>query len=162
MNVILVESANSTCIDHEDTEALQLSSCNLAKKQFFIDAFTPCIGKESCVMNFTTDATKQIYPKAPCKLPGNNTSLFIEGVCSGAQFTFKQFGRQYSISRTTLTYVIVGCNMGICLMFVLNWVWIIKWIEKEEKSNDRDNVQITDFAVCIKNLPTQQQYGTSK
>lgn len=40
-------------------------------------------------MNFTTDATKQNYPKAPCKLPGKNTSLFIEGVCSGAQFTFK-------------------------------------------------------------------------
>lgn len=39
-----------------------------------------------------------------------------------------------------MTYVIVGCDMGICFMFVLNWVWIIKWIEKEEKSNDRDNV----------------------
>jgi hypothetical protein len=65
-----------------------------------------------------------------------------------------------SISRKTLTYVIVACDMAICVLFVLNAVWIHQWTLKEERELDVETVSLTDFTVRIQNLPEKDDYGS--
>ena len=71
------------------------------------------------------------------------------------------FDSGQSVSRVTLTYVIVCCDIAICLLFVLNAVWIHKWTLKEEHELDVETVSLTDFAVRIKNLPRRGEYDGS-
>lgn len=50
--------------------------------------------------------------------------------------------------------------MLICVLFVLNAVWIHQWTLKEERELDFDTVSLTDFTVRIQNLPTKDDYGS--
>lgn len=65
-----------------------------------------------------------------------------------------------TISRKTLTYVIVACDMIICVLFALNAVWIHQWTLKDEQELDVETVSLTDFSVRIQNLPGKECYGS--
>lgn len=67
------------------------------------------------------------------------------------------FGK--SISRTRLTYTVVACDMAICILFVLNAVWILQFIKKEERDEDKRIVNLSDFAVQIKNIPSADNWN---
>ena len=129
VSVVQVGKKDSDCADYEDPVSI-ISSCNIASDTFFKDAFESCKGKSSCSVEFKSDATLEEFPGAPCLQPGPNTSLYMLATCAGENVEFTSFG--VSISRVTLTYVIVACDMAICLLFVLNGVWINHWINKEE------------------------------
>jgi len=49
--------------------------------------------------------------------------------------------------------------MAICILFVLNAVWISKFIEKEEREEDQRFVNLLDFAVEIKNIPKAENWN---
>ena len=51
--------------------------------------------------------------------------------------------------------------MAICLLFVLNAVWMHHFIKKEERDEDRRLVQLSDFAVRIKNLPPAESFNNN-
>lgn len=50
--------------------------------------------------------------------------------------------------------------MAICVLFVLNAVWIMVYSKEEENELDFEGVQLTDFSVKIKNLPRGENYGS--
>lgn len=50
--------------------------------------------------------------------------------------------------------------MLICLLFVLNTIWLHRYTKYEEMIVDKRAVQITDFAVEIKNLPPVEDFGS--
>ena len=64
------------------------------------------------------------------------------------------------IERTTLANIVIGCDAAICVLWAINILWLARAIKREQHIVDIEFVQITDFAVRIKNLPDKAQYDT--
>lgn len=88
----------------------------------------------------------------------SSSSLIVQGECFAGDIEFTSLGT--SVSRQTFTYVVVAMDLLICLLFVINSVWIFKFTQLAAKEYDRTNVQLTDFAVRVKSLPGNQNWET--
>ena len=76
-------------------------------------------------------------------------------LCTAQEITL--YGRT-TVSREVLTYAIVGCDMAIVILFVLNGVWIYHLTKEEERIVDHDNVETSDFSVRIKNIQCDEKH----
>lgn len=144
---------DTDCSEFTETTAIE-DSCNFAKEPYFIESFAPCIGNTTCNVNFSKGLPGVSFPKPPCLQPSKPNQLCLSAICVGE--TVEIFGQK--INRTKLTFTVVACDMAICVCFVLNGVCIYLFTKKEEKEEDSHSVQVTDFSVRIKNLPSSGDY----
>jgi hypothetical protein len=52
-----------------------------------------------------------------------------------------------------MTWTVVACDIAISILFLANMLGLYKYTELAQIEDDKDNVELTDFAVTIKNLP---------
>ena len=64
------------------------------------------------------------------------------------------------MERTTLANIVIACDAAICLIWAINIAWLARAIRREQHIVDLQFVQITDFAVRIKNLPEKDKYDS--
>ena len=62
------------------------------------------------------------------------------------------------IERHRLANIVIVCDAIICIIWVINTMWVGRSINVEKFIVDSEFVQMTDFAVRIKNLPGQDTY----
>lgn len=62
------------------------------------------------------------------------------------------------MSRSDLTIIVIAFDILVCVTFVILSGFMMGWIEEEAEVNDIDYIQITDFAMRIKNLPPLSEY----
>ena len=82
--------------------------------------------------------------------------MFIVSKCIGSEIEFESIG--LTIERTDLSMIVVFLDILICLAFICNSAHIRRYIYLEEHDIDNKNVQVTDFAVRIKNFPDVEEY----
>lgn len=76
---------------------------------------THCVGKRQCSLNFTKD----MVPPG-CLKP--NYNLFIAINCIGTDISV--FKNEWTISRETLTIIVIGFDLAICLVFTI-WTGLL-------------------------------------
>lgn len=80
-----------------------------------------------------------------------SNALFLKASCTTYNIQFPKLKTQ--VDREKITWAIVIFDVLICFVFAAN-AYIMEWqIDKQAKDYDRHGVQLTDFAVRIKNLP---------
>ena len=57
------------------------------------------------------------------------------------------------VSRRKLANIVIACDAVICLIFACNIWWLGRSISLEQYYINKDSVQMTDYAVRVKNLP---------
>jgi len=50
---------------------------------------------------------------------------------------------------------VIACDALICILFVINIAWLNRSISLEQYYVDKEFVQMTDFSVRVKNLPSK-------
>lgn len=65
------------------------------------------------------------------------------------------------IERQRLANIVIICDAIICIIWILNSIWLSRSIRMEKVIVDSEFVQMADFAVRIKNLPDESAYGKS-
>lgn len=63
------------------------------------------------------------------------------------------------IERQRLANIVIICDALICIIWVLNTMWVARSINVEKVVVDSEYVQMPDFAVRIKNIPDQSLYN---
>lgn len=142
LSVLQIASKTSNCTHFISDEATE-DSCNM--KASYTSQFSKCVGKGSCRAVLLSSELSSTSP-TPCLKPTVNTSLFVSAVCAAQAIEVYDS----KISRKSLTYIIVICDMLICILFVLNALWIYEYTKREAKEQDKNATQITDFSVRIK------------
>lgn len=158
VTVIRVAANGTNCSTFEDEELVK-DSCNVASHAKFANAFSSCVGQTSCSVSLDFMASKSEFPTViPCVAPSDSNAVYFAAICAGKEIDFPRL--KTKISRTTLTYLVVGCDMAIVLLFVINAGCLNASINKAEQELDMEGVQLTDFSVRIRNLPTQSDFGS--
>lgn len=86
-----------------------------------------------------------------CPTMSASNALFLKASCTTNNIQFPKLKTQ--VDRETITWVIVICDVLICLVFAAN-AYIMEWqIAKQAQDYDRQGVQLTDFAIRIRHLP---------
>lgn len=127
------------------------NNCNLVAN--FVDYFTDCKDLTSCTVKLNYPDTRFIKPL--CPQPQSNTPLFVTANCVGEEIHVSS----WTVKRSTLTNVVVGCNIAICLLFVLNTIWasafrtgpmicMYKFTLYEEKIVDKRAVHLLRRCAC--------------
>ena len=49
----------------------------------------------------------------------------------------------------------IACDVLICILFAINIAWLNRSISLEQYYVDKEFVQMTDFSVRVKNLPSK-------
>ena len=65
------------------------------------------------------------------------------------------------IERQRLANIVIVCDAIICIIWVLNTMWVVRSTNVEKVIVDSEFVQMADFAVRIKNLPDESAYDKS-
>ena len=106
-----------------------------------------------CSVSLDFSLNKSEFPTSvPCIAPSDSNSVFFGAICAGETIHFPRLNAK--ITRTTLTYLVVACDMAIVLLFVINAGWLNVYIARAELELDIEGVQLTDFSVRIRNLPS--------
>lgn len=66
----------------------------------------------------------------------------------------------YSLSRYKLSSIVIILDLIVCTVFIIYIVSVTKSIKSEAADYDNELLQITDFAVRVKNLPDHKNYNT--
>jgi hypothetical protein len=157
ITVVSVGETDMSCTDFENL-ASEESSCNMAK--FLEDTFeeAECEGKTNCQLDFGAGLAADDLPGPPCLGLKQGNAMFIVSKCIGSEIEFESIG--LTIERTDLSTFVVFLDILICLAFICNTAHIRRYITLEEHDIDIQNVQVTDFAVRIKNLPDAEEYNS--
>lgn len=62
------------------------------------------------------------------------------------------------MTRRRLANIVISCDAIICLIFVINILWMNKAISNEQHDVDKKFVHMTDFTVRVKNLPLKPAF----
>jgi len=59
------------------------------------------------------------------------------------------------INRTSLANIVIACDALICILFAINTCWLARSVSVEQYEVDHQFVQMNDFSVRVKNLPSK-------
>ena len=84
-------------------------------------------------------------------------ALYLDYECDVSTVDLYYYG---PINRTRLANICIACDALICIIFAVNILWVARAITVEQYVVDKKYVQMTDFAVRVKNLPQKPAYDT--
>jgi len=79
--------------------------------------------------------------------------------CVGDDITFPT---GITVDRITLTYIVVSIDIAICVSYFIFLAVIEKCTNIEEFEINNNKLNLCDFSVAVKNLPSQSEYKTTE
>lgn len=124
-----------------------------------------CNGNQFCDIQFKLPSAETIDEciagyQGSRKVAKNQQAyaLFFEYQCDIETVNLYYFG---PISRQRLANIVIACDAIICLIWVINTMWLGRSISIEQHIVDSKYVSMPDFSVRIKNLPEESFYNKS-
>jgi len=82
--------------------------------------------------------------------------LYVEYECDISEIEYADY--DLKMNRTRLANIVISCDAIICIIFIINIMWMNRAINTEQFDVDKKFVHMTDFAVRVKNLPHKPSF----
>jgi len=86
---------------------------------------------------------------------GGEPKMYAVVSCLGANIDLPSGA---SVDRITLTYIVVSCDIAICLSYFIFLSVIENFTNIEEQEINNEKLNICDFSVTVKELPDESEY----